>query len=417
MIIYREKDINRIKKLGLPLIVYGRRKTGKTFLVKQVFKNSLYFFVRRDKTIYYEQRRENITYEELVRIIDEVDKIIIIDEFHRLPEQFLDYLHMKAPKNLVLVTSTLNLAKRLIQKKSPIVGLFLEFKLDLISTRDIINNLSRKLAGKKLVESAVYLREPLLLRFFNKDLWQVLKALKFTIPALIGEIFSEEEKELSNRYEAIIRALSLGKNSLSEIVSYLYSYKLIDKQDTGAIKQYVKNLIDMGLITRVKDYFKNRYYYFIASPVIELYYYLDEKYNFSEIDVDRKYFKEKLGRHVESFFRELLVELFNKTPVIINKPNLEVDIALTDFKKLSLVAEVKWKNRINSKELRKLEEKLNMFKCQKVLIVPDKSLIRRDLKNIQVWDVSDVIKFCRYNHGYYNSDYSKKILNSEQSKM
>lgn len=400
MIIYRFDDVKRIKKLGLPLLVYGRRKTGKTFLVKQVFSDAIYFFVRRDKTIYYEKRKENINYSELIRIIEETKKVIIVDEFHRLPSEFLDYLHAKAPKNLILVTSTLNLARKLIAKNSPILGLFLEFRLDLITEKDILINLVKKLKKlrgneKELIETCVYLREPILIRFFNNNLWETLKALKFTIPALIGEIFSEEQKELSDRYEGILRAIALGKNNLSEITSYLYSYGLIDKQDTGAIKQYIKNLIDIGLVKRIKDYFKNRYYYFISSPIIDLYYYLDEKYNFSETELDKKYFNEKLRKHVEFFFRDLLTKILKKRPLIINKPNLEVDIALADFKKLRVVAEVKWKNKISKEEIRQIEEKLNNFNnfdCEKVLIVPDKKIIKQSLKDIKIWDVSYILK-------------------------
>ncbi len=34
-------------------------------------------------------------------------------------------------------------------------------------------------------------------------------------------------------------------------------------------------------------------------------YYSDEKYNFSEVDLSRKYFSEKIPLHVEMFFRDL----------------------------------------------------------------------------------------------------------------
>ncbi len=395
IIVKRFKDEERLKQLGLPLLVYGRRKTGKTFLIKQFFNKATYFFVRRDKTIYYEKRGENITYDELIRIIEENKGVIIIDEFHRLPRSFIDYLHIKAPKNLILVTSTLNLARNLIQNRSPLLGLFLEFKLDLISESDILINLSKRLKGKELIETAVYLREPLMLSFFKGELWPIMNALKLTVPVLIGEVFIEEQKELSERYEGILRAISLGKNTLSEIVNYLFSYKLIKKQDSSMVKQYLKNLTDLGLVRRIKDYYKNRYYYFVISPMIELYYYLDEKYNFSEVNLDEKYFKEKLTKHVESFFRDLLADLFKKRSFIISKPEQEIDIALADFKKLKVIAEVKWKSHINKQELKKIEEKFEEFDCKKILIVPDKKIIKRKLKNIEVWDVNNILKLVR----------------------
>ncbi len=393
IIVKRFYDEKRLRKLSLPLFVYGRRKTGKTFLIKRMFKQANYFFVRKDKTIYYEKRNENINYDEIIRIIEETDKQIIVDEFHRLGDDFLEFLHIKQPKNLILITSTLNLAKKLLTEKSPILGLFLEFRLDLINEKDILISLEKNLRGKKLIENAIYLREPLLLNFFNKNI--DFNALKLTVPALIGEIFEEEEKIMSRRYEGILRAIASGKNNLSDIVSYLYSYRLIDKQDTSMIKQYIKNLIQIGLIKRIKDYYKNRYYYFIDSPMIDLYYYLDEKYNFSEIDLDNKYFMEKLPKHIEAFFRDLFAKIFNKRPFIISRPNLEIDIALGDFKKLTLVGEIKWKNKISEKELKLVEKKLNMFNCEKIIIVPDKKIIKRKLKNIKILDVNDILKIIK----------------------
>jgi len=47
IIVRRYADENRMKKLRPPLFVYGRRKTGKTFFVKNLFRDSYYFFVKR----------------------------------------------------------------------------------------------------------------------------------------------------------------------------------------------------------------------------------------------------------------------------------------------------------------------------------------------------------------------------------
>ena len=390
IIIKRFEDEKRLKKLALPIFIYGRRKTGKTFLAKNFFKNALYFFVKRDRAIFYERRNENIHYNELLRIIEETNKTIIVDEFHRLGEEFLEFLHIKQPRNLVLITSTLNLAKKILTKKTPILGLFLEFKLELIDERDILINLKKHLKGRKLIEAAVYLREPLLLRFFKNEI--DFNALKLTVPALVGEIFEEEERTLSERYEGILRAIALGKSSLSEITAYLYSNKLIKQQAPNMVNQYLKNLLDMGLIRRIKDYHRKAYHFFIHSPMIDLFYYLDEKYNFSEVELDKKYFNEKLPKHIEAFFRDLLAKLFKKRCFIISKPGFEVDIVLGDFKKLSLVAEVKWKKEITKKELENIEEKLNKFNCKKLLIVPDKKIVKKKLKNIEIWDVNDILK-------------------------
>jgi len=395
IIVNRITDKKRIEKLKPPILIYGRRKTGKTFFAKEFFSNAYYFFVRRNRSIYFENRNESITYRELTRIIEEFkEKTIIVDEFHRLPDEFLDWLHIKSPKNLVLVTSTLHLVKNLLEKNSPILGLFLEFRMDLIDERDILLNLKEKIKDyKKLIEFSTYLREPMLLKWFGIDLASILKNLKLVIPSLVGEIFAEEEKELSERYEGIIRALSSGKTTLSEITSSLYSNKLIPKQDVSAVKPYLNTLLEIGLVKRIPEYFGKRYYYFVSSPVIDLYYYLDEKYNFSERDLEEKYITEKIPMHVEDFIRELLGKIFGMRTFIINKPNMEVEIALARFKKLKIVGEVKWKKKVSKSEIKKIEEKLEKFKgCRKILVVPSEDAVEKEPEGVEVWDVGKILK-------------------------
>ena len=280
-----------------------------------------------------------------------------------------------------------------MKKGSPILGLFLGFQMNLIDERDILLNLAREIKDRKrLIEQSVYLREPMLLRWFGSNIADILRNLKLIVPSLVGEVFSEEEKELSSRYEGILRALSSGKITLSEITGFLYSNKLIDKQDTSAVKPYLKILADIGMVKRVPEYFGNRYYYFVSSPMIDLYYYLDEKYNFSERDVDDRYFMERIPFHVESFFRELLSKMFMLRAFMINKPDLQIDIALSDHKKLKVVCEVKWKERVRTGEIREIENKLVRFKaCKKILIVKNVKALDREPDGIEVWDVDKIL--------------------------
>ena len=72
---------------------------------------------------------------------------------------------------------------------------------------------------------------------------------------------------------------------------------------------------------------------------------MDEKFIRSVVD-------EKLSGHVEDFFSNLFSKLYGLKQVKVENP--EIDISLVKFKKLSLVAEVKWKN---NKTL-KIHEKL-----------------------------------------------------------
>ncbi len=217
---------------------------------------------------------------------------------------------------------------------------------------------------------------------------------KIAIPALLGEIFQEEGREFSARYEGVIRAVASGKNTLTEITNFLYSNRLIEKEDSSQIKPYLTNLIKMGLITRIKEYKVTRFRYFVSSPLIDIYYYLDEKYNFSEQDLSRKYFEEKIPKHVEMFIRNLLAKIFGKGVAMYQKADREVDILLLDFNRIFLVGEVKWKKNITRKDVKKAEKNLEHFRAKKVLIVPDKTTLEYYPENLEVWDVSDLIEKC-----------------------
>ena len=244
---------------------------------------------------------------------------------------------------------------------------------------------------KKLVEQAVYMREPILLRYFGSEIYKVLPQLKLTIPALIGEIFLEEDKEFSARYEGVIRAIASGKRTLTEITQFLHSNSLIPKQDSSLIKPYLKILQSMGIIWRFPEFNVKRHRYFIPSPIIDTYYYLDEKYNFSERELHQKYFEERVPMHVEMFFRTLLAKIFNYRIFLYQKP-AEIDIVLGDFRKIKFVGEVKWKSSVDKKDIKKAEEKLAKFRARRVLIVPDKSEISAETKEIEVWDIEDILK-------------------------
>ncbi len=384
-----------------PVIIYGRRKTGKTFFVKNFLKPKHYFFVKRNKKIYYENKKKNLNYTSFEIILDELlerGDIIAIDEFHRLGDEFLDFLQTKSPKNLILITSTVHLFERMVGKKSPILGLFSEYEFGIIDPRDILLEFSKYIKDpKKLVEYSVFLREPITIKLFGEDFFErLMKELKITIPALIAEIFDEEDVELTQIYEGIIRTIASKKHTLTVVSKELKELNLISRADPGLIKKHVKKLRKMRIIRRVKDFFKERYFYEISSPVIDLYYYLDEKYNYSEEDLGVNYLRSEISYYVEKFFRDLLSKLFGMRPVSINLPDLEIDIALVEFQKLKVIGEVKWVKNLDRDDLEKIEENLGKFKdCRKILIIPDENILPYEPKGIEVWDVRKILELLK----------------------
>lgn len=401
--IIRYNEIGRWEKTGKWTLVYGRRKTGKSFFVKNFIGWDKYFFIGRSGEIFEED--DKISYDVFVRaVFDSLreNKTVVVDEIQRLPQEFYDRLHKSGVTGgLIAVSSTLWVAKKLMGEKSPLLGLFSEFRVDLIEEIDILENLSEHVKNpKQLIELSTYLREPWLLplweRIGESCLLSMALNAKITVPALVGEIFHEEDKQLSSVYEGVLKAVSDGKRSSGEITNYLFSLKLIPAQNPSLVHPYLSVLHTLGLLEKTRVYGKNKYFYQHTSPVVDLFYYMDEKYGFSEREFPEKQvegiLREKIPLHVEQFFGNLMSKIFGLGKEKISERDYEVDIALTDFKKLKVVGEVKWKNRINKTEINRIEEVLNRFNCRRILLVPDKKLLGKKPEGIEVWDVRDILK-------------------------
>jgi hypothetical protein len=400
--IIRFKDLESWKNIGKWVLVYGRRKTGKSYFVKNNVKWDKYYFVGRSGDIFVDD--EKISYETFIREVVqslENEKTIVIDEIQRLPEEFFDRLHNIGVKGrLIAITSTIWLTKELLGKRSPMLGLFSEFRMDIIDERDILLNLHDRIKDpKELIEYAVFLREPWLI-----PLWEETESffdalpfnVKITVPALIGEIFTEEERQYSRIYDAILKAIANGKRISTEIASYLYSLRLIPAEDPSLVHPFLKILQNIGLIEKIKIYEKNKYYYRISSPIVDYYYYLEAKYGISEREIQllqaKKVLEIKIPHYVEQFIMNLLSKIFGLWPEKIIEKEYEVDIALVDFKKLKAVVEVKWRKNITNEVLKEVERKLEKYNCRKIFIVPNKVELPASSEKLEIWDVKKILE-------------------------
>lgn len=398
-----EQDI--LKSYKNWVFVFGRRKTGKSFLIKNFVKWDEYFFVKRDKTILREEG-EAISYETFLNLIKrdlKENKTIVIDEFHRLGDDFLDFIHYsKKTGKLIIISSTLFLSKKLLGKKSPLLGLFSEMNVRIISLKDTLKAIRNvKLTKKEYVENAILLREPITISSFDKNkaarnvFSKVILSNLNTIPSLVGEIFLEEEKTLSAIYEGVLRAIATGKIVSTEIANYLFSRKLIDNNDASIVQQYLINLVNFGIIKRIQIYTKNKFIYKHASPLTNLFYYADEKYNISERDVTEgevgRIVHEIMPRIVEDNIREFLAQKFALSEAIIESKDYDIDACLLKFNKPEVIAEIKWGKNISSDELRKAVSDLSRIKAKKkYLFVPDKQEISSKF-GISIVDITDFV--------------------------
>ncbi len=414
-ILIRNIDLERWKKVGRRVLVYGRRKVGKSFFIKNFAKWDRYFHVRRDKGIEDVENNREVSLDYLKDIIVEGNEKVVIDEFHRLGKSFVDFLHAHADKlNLILISSTLWFSKILLSR-TPLLGIVEEFKMSIIDERDALIFSSERFSNKeKIIEASIYLREPILIDKLLKSedipdrMASILVENKNTIYGLVGEIFNEEEKELSSIYLATLIGIASGKRKSSEISSFLFSRRLTKKDDPSMIQSYLKTLCNVGILEKIPVLNKKFSLYYHISPLLDLALYLEGKYGYSELEIPKEYIKqvikEKLPYHVEQFFFNLFSKLYGLKKVKINEPNLEVDIALTKFNKLYLIAEVKWKNKVSKEEIKeiikkfdKVEEKYGKVK-EKYIIVIDKKKVDCTLakeEGIKVIDVNDVIKMVK----------------------
>lgn len=402
MIIDRPNELKRITQSKKWVLVYGRRKTGKTFLVERFVKHDEFFFVKRDMGIFSKIDGNNLNYDAFLAILTRAladDKTVVVDEFQRLGDDFFDFLHLTQKRGkLILISSTLYLSKKLLSSRSALLGLFTEVPIGLISMEDCLRALAKYELGKKeLVEFSVMFREPLAIDYFDEKedtktiLANIVAGSIKTMPALVGEVFTEEERSLSGVYEGILRAIADGKEKSGGISSRLFSNKLIKKDDPSLLSQYLGNMVEFGVIKKIRVYGRKRIIYKHVSPLAKLFYYADEKYHISERtpgkDEISRIIDDLLPKLIEDCLREYLAWKKGLTEVMVEEKDFDVDILLLRFKKPELAVEVKWGD-VTKLDIPKIIQSLSRVKATKAaLFVQDKEKIQAD--GLAVWDISD----------------------------
>jgi hypothetical protein len=370
-------------------LLYGRRKTGKTFYARRVLSDYQYFIVRRGGSFYDPFSDVELDVDGFIRLCRVSDRIIV-DEFHRASSKFFDAIHAGAcGGELVLITSTLHYYRRLVEgADAPLHGLFAQARVGLLSPLELLSTGGWGFESpSSLLEHLTFYQEPSLIGWRLPDIVVYGRELAHS---LVGEVLDEEDYTYTRRFDAILEALAAGRTRLSEIAGYLYSRGLIPTQSTSHVTKYLNIMCRVGLVERVEVWGKRRgSIYRHVSPLTEAVYYLEARYGLGETPIPRDYIARALDtiipRLVERFVERTLSEYYGLKPVKILEP--EIDIALTEFKRIRLVAEVKWKRGLDRSEVRKVEEKLARFPdAEKILIVPDATIVPETW--LEVWDVN-----------------------------
>jgi hypothetical protein len=351
------KEIEEIRSTGNWLLVYGRRKTGKTFLLRNFIDHDKYFLVRRDGVIVSGDDRP-IRFENIHHFLDHLrsllidNRTVIVDEFQRMPEFVQDEISMLHPNGrLILTGSSFQMIDRVLSSSSPLLGMLGEVMIDIIDPFDVLRSLD--LPPERAIEYATFIRDPWTIPVFSfkgdflKDLWRVMEHSRNAIPRLIGEIFSEESRRRSLAYESVLRLVGAGTWSTSEISHTLFARGVIEKNDTRLITSYIHNMIKMGLMEEVPLFRnKKKMIYRVKSPIMETYYYLVDRHNIDERDVNfdevRDNIRKMVNLQIERFFADAYGLRFGGKREYSMEP--EIDFIVTRGRKRIpiLFGEVKW---------------------------------------------------------------------------
>ncbi len=376
--IIKRKEAIEINKEKTWRMVYGRRKTGKTFLLRNFCKFDAYFLVKKDLTIFAGEKQMSI--EEMSKEVKELlalGKSAVIDEFQRLDESLLEEFTVIHPKGTLVVSgSSMKIVKKLFEPNSALLGFFTPMKITFISPTDTLKGLKTKLSSSQAIELATFTREPWLIPLYNGEnitdfVYKVITKSRFIISSLLGEIFSEEERELSRKYEAILRLIGSGVWKTKEIASTLSSRGIIPDPSVTNLIQYLKNLEEMELVEAIKIYNSKSNYYRLASPIMNIYYYLDSRYDISSREISIEEVKPTLEKlinlEIQNFIADFFQEYERGRKEYYLSPQKEFDFIITKRNRLDIIGEVKWK-KAEFKDIGRFNETTDGFPGRKIIV-------------------------------------------------
>jgi len=428
----REKEIENLKRVenlsktsAKMTVIIGRRRIGKTTLVKKAYEKSIYFFVaKKSEALLCEEFKERIenfgikvfgefrSFYKLFEYLLEVSKnrhfTLIIDEFQEFlninssifsdMQNLWDSYKNEAKMNLILSGSIYSLMKKIFEdKKEPLFGR-IDNKINLkpfnISTqkkiiKDSFKNYTKEdifnfyiLSGgvAKYVEyyvdnNALRLNDILDLIFNENSL--LLEEGK--------NILIEEFGKEYAIYFSILMLISNSKTSRKEMESILgkniggyldrleRDYSIIKKIKPIFAKPNTKNVK-----YEIEDNFLNFWFRFIYKnkSAIEI-----ENYDYVKRLILRD-FKTFSGKFLEKYFKEKLKEEKNFSQIGSfwdRKNENEIDIvAINELEKKALIAEVK---------LNKTKINLNILKEKAKVLMPYLNGYEIEFKGFSVEDI------------------------------
>ena len=396
--IIERSDAVSIKEKKNWLLIYGRRKVGKTFLLRELCKFGNYYTVKKDLNIITEDRvlTVNEGLEEIKKLLSE-NKRVVLDEFQRLNESTLEELSVLHPKGQLIISgSSLRIVKKIFEPQSPLLGFFMPMKIGFIRPSDAIRGVQAS-DFEKRIELATFLREPWIIPLYNKEkideyLYEIISKSRYTITALMGEIFTEEERELTKKYEAIISLIGSGTWNTKQITALLYGKRLIPDPSPTHVIQYLKNLEEMEIVESIKLHKAKGRYYRLTSPIMNIYYYMESRYDISSrpisLDEMRPTLEKLMHLEIQNFIADLFAELYDGRKEYSVSPDKEVDFIISKRNKSEIIGEVKWK-KVSQEDLNKFIKNTERLQGKRILICKSGEI--KD-QNVEVLNAKQVVE-------------------------
>jgi len=295
------REFLELRELSGWLLVFGRRKTGKSFLARLMIPWNLYVTVTRDLAAIVEERegvQRIVNLEEAMKLVSKSlveERCIVIDEFQRLPPRYWDLLATRHPSGcIVLVASSLGIMNKVFDSRSPLLGLVQPLRIDPLHLSDVITSLMPR--ARSLYQAILWaplLREPWLVplignEWINITPWSYIASKAYELAqvtrGLVGEVFEEEERRLTRLYEAVLRLLGAGVWSSNRMASMLYQRGLLPRASPSLVTGILDKLVRIGLVTKTRLW-KTRgakMYYRHSSPLLAIVYGIMEKHGVDE---------------------------------------------------------------------------------------------------------------------------------------
>ncbi|MFT4305116.1 MAG: ATP-binding protein [Candidatus Woesearchaeota archaeon] len=395
----REKELDFLEQQYLEkgsnfIVIYGRRRVGKTELLKQFIKNknSIYYLLDEQKdeinisglqnkfSQYFENEllskvKLDNWYElfnEFVNLKKKEKIILVLDEFPYLiknnkaiPSIFQKiWDEILKDKNIMLIicgSSVSIMENDVLSYKSPLYGRRTgQWKVNPFNFKESRFFLKSKNFEENIYAYAIFDGIPLYLKKYNPKL-NIYKNIIEKISSK-GQLLYEEAEFLLKQefrepgnYFLILKAISYGKTKFSDIINFT-------NLDKTVCSKYLDNLITIKAVKKsfpvtldkeksriTKYYISDNYLKFWFSMIYPNRHLIEEdKFNFNII-------KEQFNFHTSYVFENICME-FMKSKFEFNKigrwwhKDKEIDIILLKENNI-IFAECKWQNNVDAEKL------------------------------------------------------------------